>query len=519
MWKDYHAVTTIGEALELLAVHGEQGRIVAGGTDLLIEIERGQRKGIDVLIDITRVPGLDAIEKRGGDFRLGCLVTHQQAVADPAIVAGALPLAQASWEVGAPQIRNRATIAGNLITASPANDTITPLRALGASVTLSSLQGERTLLLNEFHTGLRRHVMRADEMLTAITFPALAANERGIFLKLGLRRAQAISVINAAVVLQFDGDRVARAAIALGCVAPTIFQPADAERYLVGRLLTEETIAEAARLASIAPAPISDVRGTAAYRTEMIRVLVARSLRALAANTQAANYPTDPALLWGASRGRGSLAASVRHMAAGDAAPVANEGAGQSLAAGAKPLPGVGESANPNDAATPILTTINGRGYAIATGQNKTLLRFLREDAHLPGTKEGCAEGECGACTVFLDGAAVMACMVPAPRAHGAAIVTVEGLANGDELHPIQQAFIECNAVQCGYCTPGFLMAGAKLLEETPQPTRAQIETSIAGNLCRCTGYYNIIEAFERAGVIGRDADALSLQGVTDVSG
>lgn len=467
MWERYYSVSTLAEALALLDEHRERARVVAGGTDLLIELDRGQRLGVDVLIDISRVPTVERIERQGDSVRLGALVTHNDVVASDLLIQRALPLVQACWEVGAPQIRNRATIAGNVITASPANDTITPLMALGAQVTLASLTGERTVPLAEFYTGLRKTVLRADELLTAITFPLLAEDERGIFLKLGLRRAQAISVMNVAVILKLNDGIVTNARITLGSVAPTIMHARTAETMLLGKALTPEAIAEAARLVAAAPAPIDDVRATAVYRTEMVRVMVARALRALADNTQEPTWGDQPAMLWGTAHGHGgqALPEQVAH-----------------------------------DSDAPIVTLINGATRTIATGQQKTLLRFLREDVGLPGTKEGCAEGECGACTVFMDGAAVMACMVPAPRAHGAEIVTVEGLRDGETLHPIQQAFIDQGAVQCGYCTPGFLMAGAKLLEEHPQPTVTQIQQSISGNLCRCTGYYKIVQAIQAAG-------------------
>ncbi len=152
MWHTYYTPTTLEATLQLLAQHGKDARIIAGGTDILIELERKIRAP-QILIDISHIPGLDRIDLKKGGFHLGPLVTHHQVVASPEIVAQAYPLARACWEVGAPQIRNRGTIAGNLITASPANDTIVPLRVLGATVTLQSVRGKRTLSLHDFLQG------------------------------------------------------------------------------------------------------------------------------------------------------------------------------------------------------------------------------------------------------------------------------------------------------------------------------------------------------------------------------
>ncbi len=468
MWTEYLNATSIEQVTQILAEKSSAARIVAGGTDLILELERGARAGLETVIDISRVPGLDRISlDEDGVIHLGALVTHNHCAASKLLREKAYPLARAAWEVGAPQIRNRGTVAGNLITASPANDTITPLMALDASVTLQSARGARQVKLRDFYTGVRKTVMQPDEMLVKISFKGLDAGQKGTFVKVALRRAQAISVINLAIVLRLDAATVTQAAITLGAVAPTIIHAPAAEAYLVGKELSDEVIARAAEFARDAAKPIDDIRASADYRREMARVFTMRGLKALRNGLEQAGMPENPITLMG------------------DHVTGENDFSGGSYVHGSV-----------------IKTKINGKDYTFTTGFEKTLLRLLREEAGLIGTKEGCAEGECGACTVFLNGMAVMACLVPAPRADGAEIVTVEGLATGEQLHPVQEAFIQDGAVQCGYCTPGFLMSAAKLLEERPQPTKNEIEQAITGNLCRCTGYYKIVQAIEDASQI-----------------
>ncbi|MEW6663859.1 MAG: (2Fe-2S)-binding protein [Thermodesulfobacteriota bacterium] len=142
-----------------------------------------------------------------------------------------------------------------------------------------------------------------------------------------------------------------------------------------------------------------------------------------------------------------------------------------------------------------IRVTINGVRQALSIPANRMLVDLLREDLGLTGTKKGCESGECGACSVILDGRLVDSCLVPAMKVDGSEILTVEGLAEDNELHPIQKAFWENGAVQCGYCTPGMLLSAKSLMDENPTPTKQDIQAALAGNLCRCTGYVKIIDA------------------------
>lgn len=143
--------------------------------------------------------------------------------------------------------------------------------------------------------------------------------------------------------------------------------------------------------------------------------------------------------------------------------------------------------------------TINGEPRTVRAWPMARLLDVLREELQLTGTKEGCGEGECGACSVLLDGELVNSCLVPAAQTAGATIVTIEGVADGEQLNAVQQAFIECGGAQCGICTPGMILAAVSLLEQIPQPTEADIRNGLAGNLCRCTGYMKIFDSVVRA--------------------
>ena len=462
MWKNYVIPESIKALTAALERAEGQTKIIAGGTDLMVEIRNGKWPELSTVIDISRLPNLDQIWKDDQDIiHIEAMVTHSDVLQSPILRELANPLVQACHRVATPQLRNRGTVVGNLVTASPANDTITPLMAMDAKLVLVSSQGERTVALQDFYQGVRKTVLAPNEFVMEVNFHALKPSQHGSFIKQALRRTQAISVLNCCVLLDMEGEIIQKAVITMGSVAPTIIHAVEAEDFLKSKKLEDQVIKEAGRLASEATRPISDIRATDEYRFYMMQMLVENGLMELKNGTQAAKVPAKPVAL---------------DTKEGFHSPAVSEWDGKT-----------------------IQTTINGQMYVIEGATDMTLLNLVRERIGLTGTKVGCEEGECGACTLYLDGKAVVSCLVPAPRAHMANITTIEGIAEGETLHPVQQAFVDHGAVQCGYCTPGFVMAAVKLLEEKPNPDRDMIKEGISGNLCRCTGYYKIIEAIESA--------------------
>ncbi len=462
MWKNYFMPETFEQVLALLEKWKLNTKLIAGGTDLMVEIRNGKWQELETVIDISRVRDLDRIyQDEHGLIHIQAMVTHNDVLKSDLLRDYAAPLYQACYKVATPQLRNRATVVGNLVTASPANDTITPLMAMDAGLLISSASGERIISLENFYKGVRKTDLAPGEIVREILLRPTAAGECGSFVKQALRKTQAISVLNCCVVLKLDQNRILDARVTMGSVAPTIIHSRQSESYLQGNLLTAEAAKQAGRLAALDIHPISDIRGGEDYRRYMMQVLVEDAILEILEGKTSVKVPDHPVTL-------------------------------------TNPIPA--QPACLADWTGDLLKTkINGEEFEFSGEFKGSLLNFIRERVGYTGTKSGCEEGECGACTIHMDGKAVVSCLVPAPRAHHAQITTIEGLAPEGALHPVQNEFINHGAVQCGYCTPGFVMAAASMMDEKANPSRQDIRDGISGNLCRCTGYYKIIEAIEAA--------------------
>ncbi len=473
---DYIPVATIAEACSLLSEHGPDASVLAGGTDLLIKLRQASTKSPKVLLDTSRANELGGIIESDGGILIRPHTTHSQLLRSNLLRKFAPCLVSAASNIGSPQIRNRGTIGGNIMNAATCADTVPPLIALGAIVTLQSKAGRRELDLAELFLKPYQTRARPDELLTAVRFGKLPANARSAFIKLGRRNALSISRLSVAAILHINDDgRIGEARIVPGSVFPVWKRATDAEAMLVGEKPAANLFAAAGKKVSEQMIKEAGRRWSSEYKEPVIAVLVRRALEQ-AAVAHAALRDKPAVSPTSVSAGRWSSRFSVSDKLKLELQPAASE-----------------------TCTTAITATINGRLHHLAVPPNRTLLELLRDQLGFTGTKCGCEIGECGACTVLLDGEPVNSCLVLAPQIAGRHVLTVEGLRQRGKLHPLQESFMDCDAVHCGFCTPGMLMSAKALLDLNPHPTETQIRTAISGNLCRCTGYQQIVDAIEKA--------------------
>lgn len=277
---DYCFPTCIEEAYSLKQQYGSRACYIAGGTDLLLSIER-ENIHPRLLIDLTRIPELQLLEVIDGYISIGSAVTYTRLLSFKSLLSGASLLADAIRTIGGVQIRNIATLAGNLINASPAGDSLPPLYCLDAEVGINGPYGAHSMSIKDFILGVRKTALGPAEIVTHVGFNLPEQGWYGSFDKLGLRRAMAISVVSVALLVKVENERITQARISLGAVAPTVIRVPEAETQISMKTLDDKTIEVVSQLAAGACTPITDVRASARYRREAVRGLVRRRLHNL----------------------------------------------------------------------------------------------------------------------------------------------------------------------------------------------------------------------------------------------
>ncbi len=464
----------------MLREHSD-ARILAGGTNVLVDIKMEKAQPAKVM-DITHVRELVGIVEDPAGIRIGAATSIRTLAVSSVLWREYTALAEAAAAFGSTQVAMRGTIGGNICNGSPASDTVPALLAFGAEALLASTQGERVVPVGDLLVSPGKVRLRDGEMLVAVRLPKSVGNAGSAFLKISRVRAD-LAKINVAVRLTRDeAGRCATARIELGSVGPTVLRARKSELLLSKEAITDAKVLTAAEAVAGDIQPIDDVRSSADYRRKVAVALVHDGIQMAWSRCSGAAVVGLPRVL---------QETDVKANLTGERAVPVLLG-----------LPSLSVDA---DESVVISLTVNGEAMEIDVAPNELLLNVLRERLELTGSKYGCGVGECGACTIWLDGQPALGCLVLAVSADGADVRTIEGLAAPDgTLDPLQKAFIDENAFQCGYCTPGMLMMSKKLLEEIPHPTEDEIREYLKGNHCRCTGYASITRAVLRvAGKVG----------------
>lgn len=465
---DYYEPVRLEEAVDILARHGRDAQVLAGGTFLLVQMKMEQIAP-GSLVNIGKLPELEGVRTSGDYLEIGPSTTIWDLKRSVRVHAGYQALSDACAAFGSTQIQMTGTVGGNVCNGSPASDTVPALAALGSELVLVGTSGERTLPIERFLMGPGETPMRDDELLKSIRVPEPQPGTGSAFVKVSRVRADLAKASVAATIVR-DGDCIVDCRIALGSVGPTVVRACTAEQMVIGNALTSESALAAGRVAAEGVTPIDDIRSSAWYRREVVKALVHDALR-IAWNRPGESGSPGPEEREREDAGGGS----------GEAAGPASERRTLHL--------------GPTDTHW-ITLVVDGEEHRLDIAPNELLINVLRERLNLTGTKYGCGIGECGACTVHLDGMPALACLTLAVSADGRAVTTVEGLQGRDHaLDPLQEAFIDRDGFQCGYCTPGVLMMTKRLLADNPVPHEDDVRDYLKGNRCRCTGFASIVRA------------------------
>jgi 2-furoyl-CoA dehydrogenase FAD binding subunit len=474
---DYVRPATVADAVAALAEAGEEGKVLAGGQSLVpvLAMRLGRPA---VLVDINAIPGLDQLALAGGTLYVGAAVRQRQVEQHPGAAAVPLLAMALPW-VGHRELRGRGTVCGSLAHADPAAELPAIAACLNATLDIASPAGRRTVTAREFFTGPMSTVLQPDELLLGARFPVAGPGEGFAFAEIARRHGDFALTGVAIHVSRSPSGQIRDATLAAfgvsGCpatrdVTAMLTSAADASAATPGGpqaadLARALTPAMSALATELVDTP-GDMHASSAYRRRLLTVLAARQLAA--AYTRAAGE--DPA------RARAGVRSSP--------------GAAPTRPRSAPPAP-----LTPADGRVTTHLTVNGKPVTLTLPPRVTLADALRDHLGLTGTHLGCEHGICGMCTVLVDGQAARSCLLFACQLESAAVLTIEGLGRPGELHPLQQAFGRHHALQCGFCTPGFLLSAYDLLTCKPQVTQEELPAELSGVLCRCTGYRNILSA------------------------
>ncbi|MBW1996544.1 MAG: FAD binding domain-containing protein [Deltaproteobacteria bacterium] len=466
----YFQPRDISEAFNLMAEFEGKARYIAGGTDVLVRIKQRDLKP-EALVSLRGIEGLGDIEA-DGSLTVGGMTLLRDLEKSEDIASEYPALSQAAELLANPQVRNVATIGGNICNAAPSADCAPPLIALDATLVLEGPSGQREVPIVEFFRGPGETCLGPAEVVRSIRIPGKEPNTGMAFLKIG-RVAQDLAIVNAAALVVMDGNVCRRCRLAVGAVAPVPLRLTRVERMIEGEEIGPDLLRDVEAVVKEEVKPITDVRSSEEYRREVSGVLVRRAI------SQALSEVRETP---------GDKSPRVSRSHAGPRAPVSGRSG---------PLESEASQAGFRKT---IRFVLNGFEVTTEIESHKTLLQVIRDEFQLTGTKEGCGHGECGACTVLVDGRSVDSCLYPAFEVDGRSVTTIEGLVGeGNKLHPLQESFIANGGVQCGFCTPGMIISAKALLEEKSDPRDDEIRRAISGNLCRCTGYVQIVDSIRKA--------------------